>query len=77
MHYNAKFTLYCIVLHDMIPMEVTDMPDYKRMYLLLFNAITDALSMVERGKLAAAIETLRRAQRETEEMYIETPEQPS
>ena len=53
------------------------MPDYKRMYLLLFNAITDALSMVERGKLAAAIETLRRAQRETEEMYIETPEQPS
>ena len=36
------------------------MPDYKTMYAKLFNAITDAT------------EILQQAQRETEEMYIES-----
>jgi len=51
------------------------MTDYQKMYLLLFNAITDALTMAERGKLADALELLRRAQAETEEIYMETSEQ--
>ena len=38
------------------------MPDYERMYGKLFNAITDA------------VEILQQAQRETEEIYIETIE---
>ena len=38
------------------------MPDYKKMYAKLFNAITDAT------------EILQQAQRETEEMYIASGE---
>jgi len=38
------------------------MPDYKKMYTTLFNKITDV------------IEQLQEVQRETEEMYIESPE---
>ena len=44
--------------------EVT-MPDYKTMYAKLFNAITDA------------VEILQQAQRDTEEMYIESGEKES
>ena len=58
----------------MIPMEVTLMPNYQKMYHLLFNAITDALVLAERGKLAAALESLREAQRAAEEMYMEESE---
>lgn len=39
------------------------MPDYKTMYLKLFNAITDA------------VEILQDAQRKTEEIYITSSEQ--
>lgn len=42
--------------------------DYKKMYLRLFNRITDALELMEEDSKAA--EMLREAQRETEEMYI-------
>ena len=38
------------------------MPDYKTMYYTLFNAMTDA------------VQILQEAQRETEEMYIESGE---
>ena len=41
------------------------MPDYKTMYAKLFNAITDA------------VEILQQAQRDTEEMYIESGEKES
>ena len=50
------------------------MTDYQKMYLLLFNAITDALDLAERGKLAAALESLRQAQRSAEEMYMDAAE---
>ena len=40
------------------------MPDYKKMYLTLFNSVTDA------------IEILKKAQQKTEEIYIETYEPP-
>ncbi|MBQ2896422.1 MAG: hypothetical protein IJE26_06905 [Oscillospiraceae bacterium] len=50
------------------------MPDYKKMYSYLFNAITDALDRFEEGKISAALDRLRDAQRETEEIYLEEAE---
>ena len=44
------------------------MPDYKKMYLHLFNAVTDSLAIMCRDSCAA--ELLRTAQRECEEMYV-------
>jgi hypothetical protein len=38
------------------------MPDYKKMYAKLFNKVTDV------------IEQLQQVQRETERMYIDSPE---
>lgn len=47
---------------------------YKKMYLTLFNAITDALRLMEKGNPAGAAEVLKRAQQSTEEIYIEAGE---
>ncbi len=47
---------------------------YKKMYLRLFNRITDALNKLEENDPSAAIEILKKAQIETEEMYIEDSE---
>ena len=43
---------------------------YQKMYLTLFNAVTDALSLLEQGDAPMAEERLKRAQRETEKLYI-------
>lgn len=43
---------------------------YKKMYLALFNAITDALELMEKGNPARAAEVLKRAQQGTEEIYM-------
>lgn len=48
------------------------MPDYQRMYSQLFNAITDALELMEQGRWIAAYELLCAAQTKTEDQYIET-----
>ena len=61
----------------MISTEVADMTDYQKMYYTLFNAITDALELAGQGRLAAALDLLRRAQSKAEEMYIEATEQKS
>ena len=46
------------------------MPDYEKMYHMLFNAITDALEEL-RGKAPdMATEILKQAQCDAEEMYI-------
>lgn len=50
------------------------MLNYKTMYLRLFNAITDALEDLARGNVPRAADILRRAQQETEEMYIDIEE---
>ena len=50
------------------------MPDYKKLYHLLFNAITDALEKAESGESEAARVLLVRAQQKTEELYIEAGE---
>ena len=47
------------------------MPDYKKMYLLLFNAVTDALDQLGRQNLGCAAEILKKAQADAEEVYIE------
>lgn len=44
---------------------------YKKMYLKLFNAVTDALGLMEKGDPAGAAEVLKRAQQGAEEIYME------
>lgn len=46
------------------------MPDYEKMYYTLFNAITDALRLMEQEQYADAAIRLAAAQCETEELYI-------
>ena len=46
-------------------------PDYKHMYLCLFNAVTDALRELEAGDAPSAGTMLRDAQQKCEEMYID------
>ena len=43
---------------------------YQKMYMALFNAITDALQLMEKGNSAGAAALLKRAQQSTEEQYI-------
>ena len=47
---------------------------FKRMYLLLFNRITDAVEAIERGDPAQARAILIRAQQDTEALYLEGPD---
>jgi len=47
------------------------MPDYQKLYALLFNAVTDALEDLDRLNIGAARERLVAAQQQTEELYIE------
>ena len=47
------------------------MPDYQKMYLLLFNAITDALAELECQNPGRAALILQKAQADTEEIYIQ------
>ena len=47
------------------------MPDYEKMYHMLFNAITDALEELKEKAPDAAADTLRQAQCDAEEMYIQ------
>ena len=46
------------------------MPDYEKMYHLLFNAITDALEQIEQQNFGSAKDLLIAAQQKTEEVYI-------
>ena len=45
-------------------------PDYKKMYLMLFNAITDALRLLEENDITGASVKLYAAQYLAEEEYI-------
>ena len=48
---------------------------FKRLYLLLFNRITDAIAALERGDAAQAEAVLIRAQQDAEELYMEGNEE--
>ena len=45
------------------------MPDYAKMYRLLFNSQTDAIALQEQ-----VMEILKKAQQATEEIYVAAPE---
>ena len=46
------------------------MPDYEKMYHLLFNAITDALTQLEAQNYSDVKDALISAQQKAEETYI-------
>ena len=48
--------------------------DYKKMYLTLFNAVTDSLEELERQNYGCARERLKAAQQECEERYLSSEE---
>ena len=47
------------------------MPDYQKLYTLLFNAVTDALADLEQLNIGTAKVRLMAAQQQAEELYIE------
>lgn len=48
---------------------------YKKAYLKMFNAVTDALEALESGESDKAIELLIRAQQDAEEIIISSEDQ--
>ncbi len=53
------------------------MPDYEKLYKILFNGITDALDVFEKDGCERVCETLIRAQQAAEEYYIESQDEDS
>lgn len=51
-------------------MEVLQFIPYQKMYTTLFNAITDALNLLDEGDLTGAKALLKQAQCTTEELYM-------
>ena len=45
--------------------------DYRKMYLKLFNAVTDAVVQLEKQNYGVAAQILKDAQTECEEIFIE------
>ena len=43
---------------------------YEKMYHILFNALTDSLEQMEGVNYGIAVRILKKAQRETEEVYL-------
>ena len=50
--------------------EVIIMPNYQRLYTMLFNAITDAIVLMRQMRPGAAAHLLIQAQKKAEEAYI-------
>ena len=48
------------------------MPDYQKMYHILFNAVTDAVEVLEKQDAETARSILIQGQQRTEELYIES-----
>ena len=48
---------------------------FKKMYLALFNRVTEAIEAVERGSAEQARTILIRAQQDAEELYVEGTEE--
>ena len=53
------------------------MQDYRKLYHLLFNAITDALENIEAGEPETARFLLIRAQQQAEEQYLTAEDDPA
>jgi len=54
--------------------EMTDDADYKKMYLVLFNAVTSANDYLDQQKYKRAKEALITAQQNTEEVFLSAGE---
>lgn len=52
------------------------MPNYQKLYTLLFNAFTDAIEQLDLRNFGNAREVLIRAQQEAEECYLDEDEEP-
>lgn len=50
------------------------MTDYQKAYLILFNAITDALERLAEGQTETARDLLAAAQQRTEEVFMDSGE---
>lgn len=50
------------------------MPDYQKMYITLFDAITDAIESIQQDNYGTAKEVLIQAQQDAEELYISDEE---
>ena len=50
------------------------MPNFEKLYHMLFNAMTDAVDCLERGETKAARLLLIRAQQQAEELYLAAEE---
>ena len=46
------------------------MPDYSKMYLVMFNAATDAVNALQEGGVSTAASILIAAQQRCEELYL-------
>ena len=51
------------------------MPIYQKMYLLLFNAVTDALFSMEQQNFGQAIQLLKAAQADCEALFLDAEEE--
>ena len=59
------FQILCVVV-------VINMPDYKKMYLHLFNHVSDELEALEHQNFGQAKEILVAAQQQAEDEYVES-----
>ena len=51
------------------------MTDYRKMYHVLFNGVTQAIRQLENDDVLGAAQTLITAQQQTEEIYMDTAEE--
>ena len=51
------------------------MPNYQKMYAIAFNAISDALEELDKLNIGMAKDYLKKAQIQTEELYISQDEE--
>ena len=51
------------------------MQEYRKMYYMLFNAVTDALELLEKRAYQEAAATLIHAQQEAEQVYMDAGEE--
>ncbi len=48
---------------------------YQKMYNTLFNAVTDAIENLQKNNIGLALNTLIKAQQDTEEVYVRAGEE--
>ena len=48
---------------------------YQKMYFLLFNAVTDAISSMEQQNFGQAVQQLKKAQADCEELFMDAEDE--